>query len=420
MKILHKTGPERPEDGSIIVERLNIFIHCRIIKDHRKVVVLEASLMKPKMKIDSSNVMFQLPAVPLNPDEEWPPRSVQEALLVAQTVALHKFSESDFEDLSFRVKHAMGFFLITVVALWPNGKREVCTDMAELPRLKTRREESGSEIESEPLYVVEIRLNVEALKASRSMLLRDQYVEEHLRIYNSQQVFEKYVVHARLRCGDRYQHTSIRSDTFDLGHKGHSAANALEVAIVSFLQKHHKLWSDLFQEVYGSEKSPTSVANSSFEEGSGSLFVSSEEQLAQMDQLLYRLWSDADYNKLFMDYCFFTDELIYYALKGQASGADTHSFVGGLCSLLYSATLCNLEFDSIGAQYIQCGKPVPDLLLLWVEQLALLLSFFPENRSVSRPLRVLLNSLEWATHDPAVPVLQAALAAAGVDGRDSR
>lgn len=51
---------------------------------------------------------------------------------------------------------------------------------------------------------------------------------------------------------------------------------------------------------------------------------------------------------------------------------------------------------TIGAQLIQCGKPVLDLLLLWLEQPALLLTFFPENRSVSRPLRVLLlNSLKW-------------------------
>ena len=50
---------------------------------------------------------------------------------------------------------------------------------------------------------------------------------------------------------------------------------------------------------------------------------------------------------------------------------------------------------TIGAQLIQCGKPVLDLLLLWLEQLALMLTFFPENRSVSRPLRVLLNSLKW-------------------------
>jgi len=396
MTSLHKTGPNRPDEDSYIVERLKIFVHCRLIKDHRKVLVLEATMMKPQMAVSLRSVVFELPAVPVDPAEVWPPEDLTPEDFTRHIV-LHKFTEADKEELKFRVKHVMGFFVTKILAEWAeSGRKEECDNAIE-----GWNGEQGDEPPT--TYIIELSLDLEALKEFRSTILRDQYVEEHFRIYNSQQIFEKYVVHARLKCGARFKNTSVRTDTFDVGSKDKAAAQALEVAIVRFLTDHHKLWSTTFIKI--------------FEQASGSPSVSdvtpTVDQLLDVEAVISGLWTDPAYNKLFLDYCFFTDELIYYALKGQASGADTHSFVGGLCTLLYSATLCNHEFDSIGAAFTKFGRPVPDLLLLWVEQLAFLLSFFPENRAVSRPLRVLLNSLPWATTYSGSPVVAAALAAGG-------
>jgi len=362
--------------ADMITETICIYINCRLIKDHHKFVVLQADIMHVDLKLGAAHTIFQLPPPPLNEDEPWPPREPQ-----IHHIAIQPRDRQWQGALpSITLRHIMGFFAVRVV-LDP----------------------------SQTGYLLEVELLLDVVAQQRVPLSRDLYVEEHFRVYNEDHIFEKYVLSARLVCYDAANTiatSSIRTDTFDVG-TGLVANQALEIAVIQFLQEYHVLWAEIFSRVASHCSTQESPKESKEEReqapawgaraARGSQPVQSREQLEVIAALLEEQWESAAHRKVFIDYCFLTDELIYYALKGQASGSDTHAFVGHQSSLLYSAALGSHEFSCIGASFQQFGQRVPRVISYWVEQLATLLSFFPASRAGVRHLRMLLKECDWTT-----------------------
>lgn len=352
--------------GSVVKETICIFINCRLIKDHHKVVVLEAAVVQPLLRLSTVRLTFMLPPLTLQKVLEgsaegllsWPDPEADIELCQSIAVDIHGQVSEDTEGPEVLVKHVMNFFTVTT---HPNSPSTQHTK------------------------VLQVHLNVDALRQHQQALARDQFAEEHFHVYNTCQPHEKHLVHARIMLegpAATYTRSAMRTDTFDVGSAPGMACQKLELAVVAFLQQHHTLWSEIFESV---NDALTAAAVSG-----------SNEALALTTTVLTEKWADEKFRTLFLDYCYLTDELLYYALKGQVSNAEVHPFVGPLCSLLYSSSLCNIEFSELGASFKQSGQAPPLALSAWVDQLSFLLSFFPDNRSMARPLFTLLNSLDWA------------------------
>jgi len=372
--VFYKPNPhvKDGESGNTYKEVLNIFINCRVIKDHRKVVTLQAIVMRPSIKFDNSDVCFVVPPVPQDDDSEWPPPELASPEF-KQTVMVRKLNHANefatTKQLDLKLKHLMGFFTVNLV---PTPAQDHDPEQTKL--------------------MLEISLNLDALRDNRVGLRKDRFVEERLRIYDAQQlpdIFEKHLLHVRLSCGPNHGFKSIRTDTFDVSNK-FSACQAIEMAIVHFLQGFHVFWSNVSQQL------SNSFTGSADTEQHLGVTITSSEELRKLETVLCKLEEDEQFKNIFLDYCFLTEELIYLSLKGQASGSDTHTFVGDLASLLYTASLQNRQLQAIGLLFQKFGCCVPKLLSCWVDQLAVMLSYLPESRSASRPMRNLLLSLEWA------------------------
>jgi hypothetical protein len=98
----------------------------------------------------------------------------------------------------------------------------------------------------------------------------------------------------------------------------------------------------------------------------------------QLEDLGADLVNCEEHAALFTEFSFLTDEIVFYGIKGNASGGQTHLFINHLSHLLFAASLASCApFNAVLRQFIHQQRPLPPPIAAWVHKLEYALGRLP-------------------------------------------
>ncbi|BBM97058.1 hypothetical protein MPTK1_1g02700 [Marchantia polymorpha subsp. ruderalis] len=201
----------------------------------------------------------------------------------------------------------------------------------------------------ESLHSIVVRPNMENLRLHQKTILKQKYLEEHLTIYNRSNPREKYTVSLRITAGH------LRNFFAAPGRKNSYPFNRLELLITSFLSTFYSLTNQMLAGIVPSNLRSITSGEVRTEkgrvndEGSSSLMKQQlrNRQVGAISQALeeclesrmFSTHASTDYETLYFDFHYLTDELVFYCLKERWSrgGGTLELATVQLAKLLYCA-----------------------------------------------------------------------------------
>ncbi|KAL2649598.1 hypothetical protein R1flu_017726 [Riccia fluitans] len=202
---------------------------------------------------------------------------------------------------------------------------------------------------TQAFHAIVVRPNMESIRAHQKKIFKQKYVEEHLTIYNRSNPREKYTVSLRITAGH------LRSFFAAPGRKNSYPFNRLELLITSFLSSFYSLTSHILAGInveclrtvktldarndkrrVSDEGLSCLVRELSRNKQVGGVTLALEECL---ELLRISSYASTDYESLYFDFHYLTDELVFYCLKERWSrgGGTLELATVQLAKLLYCA-----------------------------------------------------------------------------------
>jgi len=299
-----------------------------------------------------------------------------------------------------------------------------CTQEEELPSIDGHQQVT---VAAGAPAVLIVRPKPDIVKNKSEEIMREKYIEEHITIYNAEDLREFRWVRLRLSMVEDTEHDSGADVEFHSA-PGRSKAHPfsfLEESSVQFLRVAGGFWAEYLlrlQSLDGRERlalegGAAAAGGAATVEGSPPCpsvpAAATALHLArQMDELaLDSSETGQEYRKLLHELHYLTDELVFNALKEHEASSAFH-----LASLLFTVVLRSEPFDSFstagaagagafgGVKKVQVAERAehhqeahtrqarPRVLQDWVSRLSHFLSFFPEKRDDIGLLRSLLDA----------------------------
>ncbi|KAL3702130.1 hypothetical protein R1sor_020152 [Riccia sorocarpa] len=220
-----------------------------------------------------------------------------------------------------------------------------------IPRAQVTCGDSSEENNScsEAFHAILVRPNMENIRTHQKTIFKQKYVEEHLTIYNRSNPREKYTVSLRITAGH------LRSFFAAPGRKNSYPFNRLELLITSFLSSFYSLTSHILAGIAVGGRHTVAVIdarsdNRRISDGASSSLMreDSRDKLVGavnvaleecLESLRVSSYASTDYESLYFDFHYLTDELVFYCLKERWSrgGGTLELATVQLAKLLYCA-----------------------------------------------------------------------------------
>lgn len=340
-------------DTPCFIDEQQLFIKCRLVKDYQEVVTLRAKCSPPQINIPSTDLLF-----------------------------VAKDTSSDIE---------------------PESEQIVIENCFDEPLLYTIRSDFciyfNVEIpnkcligENEKHYIT-IRPNIAKIFSSDDVFQQGKYIEEHLTIYNRKNMKEKWWVSIRFARG------YLRQFFTAPGPRNAFAFSSLEERISLLLRQFKMLCDTNLEQVQDQMRSSSRNGPARSLERVG---------------LVSKMFKKKQFNLLYFDLRYLTDELVFYGLKGKA-GQAFFDLAKLLYSVLFSHRIFTLsalneeeEEQNVHTEpnpSILSGSPfddlspttrntrIPSILQKWRGQLTYFLSYFPDRKEELKVLLVVNESL---------------------------
>lgn len=288
------------------------------------------------------------PPVPADDLIGWPPAESGQAKYHCQL----EISNPWLQAALFVVKSAMHFFQVEI-----DG---IPLSTVHQPPLCIGRH---TVVQPGETVMLTVKLNVDSLQSCKNIFKRQRFLEEHFSLYNCHSVLEigsceYHQIMVRLCIAPTLIRKVMRVAVFDVGSKVYHASSILEMRVVDFLQTYTTFWSQLVPEL---------------EDLDAAL---SDEQLQSLG---IDLVNCEEHAALFTEFSFLTDEIVFYGIKGNASGGQTHLFINHLSHLLFAACLASCApFNAVLRQFHQQQRPLPPPIAAWIHKLEYALGRLPD------------------------------------------
>eukprot|EP00658_Telonema_sp_P-2_P016808 TRINITY_DN16506_c0_g2_i1.p1 TRINITY_DN16506_c0_g2~~TRINITY_DN16506_c0_g2_i1.p1 ORF type:complete len:2939 (-),score=572.88 TRINITY_DN16506_c0_g2_i1:155-8971(-) len=333
--------PQLFDPGVARVETITVFVNCRQIKDYRRQLTLQSNICVPWISVQESELWLHCPPVPSEDTEEWPPATQDHTY--SCELQVHNPSQVP---AVFKIKSAMHFF-------------DVSTDSTELDENLCSKKQGT--VPPGKSVTLQVTINKSTLSSCRHLFMRHLFLEERFSLYPSHGLFQTgncdfHRVAVRLVVSPELVRKVMRLSFFDVGSKEYHASRILETRVIKFVRAFNVFWFNI------------------------SIGLTPDTTRDSLCDLLQMLDHEPDHEALFVEFSFLLDEIIFYGMKGTASGGQTHLFINHLSHLMFSATLSNcVPFNQILDQILdhEDQLPIPAAITAWIHKLAFAIARLP-------------------------------------------
>ncbi|CAM6083476.1 unnamed protein product [Calypogeia fissa] len=391
-------GPskDKPITEETDVMSANLYINCRLVKDYRQCIPFRAKCRYPQIWISTTDIVFSTrregqvfdasgTQEGLKGENDFESGTVNAPFIenlavvgstgVPAEVATYS-GESNGDSHGEAIKSSLPTTRRDdVVELLPaqqvliiknlfahrklqyivkNDSLFFVTDVPELQTIPSTSQSGGesqllakSNGSTRSFHKIIVRPNMESLLTHQKSILKQKYVEEHLTVYNRSNPREKYTVSLRITAGH------LRNFFAAPGRKNSYPFNRLELSITGFLSAFYSLTSHILSSITPVKLQTGQLHDARLVSKEGDVRlgrVSNQEVSSKKNEVMFQSlekwlescvcgYSSKDYDSLFFDFHYLTDELVFYCLKERWSrgGATLELATVQLAKLLYCA-----------------------------------------------------------------------------------